>query len=93
MGKALSLKTLNRHEAESSTVSQMYRSLPKSSSARTSWNSSKIRRVVPNGRRDDFEQNAHYTHLLSRLSANRVAAKSLVDRILARLGDGHKVQE
>ena len=24
-------------------------------------------RVVPNGRRDDFEQNAHYTHLLSRL--------------------------
>lgn len=25
-------------------------------------------RVVPNGRRDDFEQNAHYMHLLSRLS-------------------------
>lgn len=24
-------------------------------------------RVVPNGRRDDFEQNAHYTHLLGRL--------------------------
>ncbi|OAN48316.1 ATP-binding protein [Magnetospirillum moscoviense] len=25
-------------------------------------------RVVPNGRRDDFEQNAHYDHLISRLS-------------------------
>lgn len=24
-------------------------------------------RVVPNGRRDDFEQNAHYTHILGRL--------------------------